>query len=47
MVIESFGLALLFGAPWIVAIIWAWSRAPRTDDVPPSLGESVRARLWT
>ncbi len=40
-------LSLLFGAPWLVAIVWVRSRAPRTDVVPPSMAESARERLWT
>jgi hypothetical protein len=43
----SLWLSLLLGAPWIVAIAWAWRRAPRVDDVPPSLGELARRRLET
>jgi hypothetical protein len=39
-------LSLLFAAPWIAAIVWAWLRLPRDDYMPPSLGESVRKRLW-
>jgi hypothetical protein len=44
--LDSIGISLLFGAPWIVAIIWAWSRAPRSDNVPPSLAARTRDRLW-
>jgi hypothetical protein len=44
---ESIGIALLLAAPWIVAAIWVWSRAPRSDAVPPSMGERARQRLWT
>jgi hypothetical protein len=40
------GLSLLFSAPWLIAIAWTWRRLPRDDYVPPSLGESVRKRLW-
>jgi hypothetical protein len=40
-------LSLLFGAPWLAAIIWIWSRAPRTDVVPPSMGEQALQRLST
>jgi hypothetical protein len=39
-------LSLLFGAPWLVGIVWVASRAPRTAEVPPSLAESVQRRLW-
>jgi hypothetical protein len=44
--LESIGISLIFGAPWLVAIAWTWSRAPRSDGVPPSLSERVRERLW-
>ena len=40
-------LSLLFGAPWLAAIIWIWSRVPRTDVVPPSMGEQALQRLST
>jgi len=40
-------LSLLFGAPWLVAIVATWSRAPRTDVVPPSMGERALQRLST
>jgi hypothetical protein len=40
-------LSLLFGAPWLVPTIWIWSRLPRTDDVPPSLANASRQRLWS
>ena len=42
---EAVWLSLLFGAPWLAAIAWAWSRAPRMDAVPPSMGERMRDRL--
>jgi hypothetical protein len=42
----SFGLSLLLGAPWLVAIIWTWSRAPRLDAVLPSMADRTRERLW-
>jgi hypothetical protein len=45
--VESIGIALLLAAPWIVAAIWVWSRAPCSDAVPPSMGERARQRLWT
>ena len=44
--LDSIGVLLLLGAPWIVAIIWTWSRAPRSDRVPPSLAGRARERLW-
>lgn len=42
---EAIWLSLLFGAPWLAVIAWAWSRAPRMDAVPPSMGERMRDRL--
>jgi len=44
---SSIWLSILFGAPWLAAIVGAWSRAPRADAVPPSLGERARQRLST
>lgn len=44
--LNSIGISLLLGAPWIVAIILMWSRAPRPDRVPPSMAERARERLW-
>ncbi len=43
---SAVGFSLLFGSPWLVAIGWAWSRAPRSDAVPMSMAESARLRLW-
>jgi hypothetical protein len=40
-------LSLLFGAPWLAAIAYAWSRAPRADGPPRSYADRVRERLWT
>ena len=40
-------LSLLFGAPWLVAIAYVWSRAPREDGPPPSMADYARDRLWT
>jgi hypothetical protein len=37
---------LVFGAPWIVGIVYYWRRIPRDGSIPPSLGERVRQRLW-
>jgi len=39
-------LTLIFAAPWLAAIAYVWSRAPRMDDPPPSMAERARARLW-
>jgi hypothetical protein len=39
-------LSLVLGAPWVAAIVWTWSRAPRLDSVPPSTGQLARERLW-
>jgi hypothetical protein len=44
-VAEAFGISLLLASPWIVASIWVWSRAPRTDAIPASLGERLRERV--
>jgi hypothetical protein len=44
--LNTIGVSLLLGAPWIVAIIWTWSRAPRFDGVPPSMADRARDRLW-
>ena len=35
----------LFGAPWLAAIGYTWSRAPRMDGQRPSLAERTRSRL--
>jgi hypothetical protein len=40
-------LSLLFGAPWLAAIVYTWSRAPRMDGPPPSMADHARERLWT
>jgi hypothetical protein len=39
-------LSLLFGAPWLAAIAYSWSRAPRLEGPPPSTADRARARLW-
>jgi hypothetical protein len=39
-------LSLLFGAPWLAAIAYTWSRAPRMDGPPPSMADRTRERLW-
>jgi hypothetical protein len=39
-------LTLLFGAPWLAAILYTWSRAPRMDRPPPSMADRTRERLW-
>jgi len=44
--VNSIGVSLLLGAPWIVAIIWTWSRAPRSYEVPQSMADRARERLW-
>jgi len=44
--LNSIGISLLLGAPWIVAIIWTWSRAPRSDAAWPSMADRARNRLW-
>jgi hypothetical protein len=39
-------LTLLFGAPWLAAIAYTWSQAPRMDGPPPSMADRARERLW-
>jgi hypothetical protein len=39
-------LSLLFAAPWLAAIAYTWSRAPRMDGPPPSMADRTRERLW-
>ena len=39
-------LSLLFASPWLAAIAYAWSRAPRMDGPPPSMADRTRDRLW-
>ena len=40
-------LPLLFGAPWIVAIVWLWRHRIRDGRQPESMAELARQRLWT
>ena len=42
----SWLLPILFGGPWIVAIVWFWRHTPRDDTVPLSMAEEARRRLW-
>jgi hypothetical protein len=42
---EAIWLSLLFGSPWLVAIAWTWSQAPRMDTVPLSMAARMRQRL--
>jgi hypothetical protein len=44
---ESVWLSLLFGAPWLAAIVWIRSRAPRIEVVPASMGARALQRLAT
>jgi hypothetical protein len=39
-------LSLLFGAPWLAAIAYTFSRVPRMDGPPPSMTHRTRERLW-
>jgi hypothetical protein len=39
-------LSLLFGAPWLAAIVYTWSRAPRMGGMPPSFADRTHQRLW-
>jgi len=43
--VGALSLALLFGSPWIVGIVWMWRRLPRDRAVPPSMGEHLRRRI--
>ncbi len=52
MVADSFPLwalllPILFGAPWIVAIVWFLRQTPRDDETPPSMAERAQQRLWS
>ena len=40
-------LPILFGAPWIAAIVWFLKHTPHNDEAPPSTAERARQRLWT
>jgi hypothetical protein len=41
-------LPLLFGAPWIAAIVYYWRRArPLDGALPASAADLARKRLWT
>jgi hypothetical protein len=44
--LDPIGISLLVASPWIVAIIWTWSRAARFDGVSPSMADRARNRLW-
>jgi hypothetical protein len=39
-------LSLLLASPWLAAIAYTWSRAPRMDGPPPSMADRTRERLW-
>ena len=39
-------VTLLLAAPWLAAIAYTWSRAPRMDGPPPSMADRTRERLW-
>jgi len=39
-------LSLLFGSPWIVAIVFYWWRRPRDGALPMSMADQVRQWLW-
>jgi hypothetical protein len=43
--LNTIGISLLLAAPWIIASIWVWSRAPRSDAVPQSMGHRALERL--
>jgi hypothetical protein len=35
-----------FAAPWITAIIVFWRKRPRDGEIPPSMADAARKRLW-
>ncbi|MDX6619617.1 MAG: hypothetical protein QOK36_2003 [Gaiellales bacterium] len=35
-----------FAAPWITAIIGFWRTRSRDDELPPSMADEARKRLW-
>jgi len=37
---------LLFGSPWIMAIVYYWMHRPRDGAIPMSMAEQARQRLW-
>jgi hypothetical protein len=42
---KSIEVMLVLASPWLAAIGMLWSRAPRTDEVPASMGERALERL--
>jgi hypothetical protein len=40
-------LLLVVLVPWIGGIIWYWRRRPKDGEIPLSMGERARRRLWT
>jgi len=38
-------IALVVGAPWVAAIIWAVRHGPRDGAMPLSMGDRARQRL--
>ena len=43
--VDSIGVSLLLPEPCIVAILWTWSRAPRSEAVPPSMADARESTL--
>jgi hypothetical protein len=35
----------IFGAPWLLAIVWYWRRRPSDGAVPASMGQQALTRL--
>jgi hypothetical protein len=44
--VNTLWVTLLLAAPWLAALAYTWSRAPRLDGTPPSMAERARERLW-
>jgi hypothetical protein len=44
--VNTLWVTLLLTAPWLAALAYTWSRAPRLDGTPPSMAERARERLW-
>jgi len=40
-------LPFIVASPWIAAIAWYLPRLRSDREVPPSMGEMARRRLWT
>jgi hypothetical protein len=43
---NALALTALLAAPWLAALTYTWSRAPRVDGLPQSMADRTRERLW-